>query len=166
MFTIIALILGVVTILTIIKAAKLSAKKKEAGINGKVRDHDLDGKGHVYHNEETGISAKPDVVINLAERRKKVIEVKKAVCKTKKPYKADVIQIAAEMEAVGTRDGEIRYSNKTFVVNLTQELKKELHTIKSDMEKSKLEGLPPEGTPTKKKCGVCDFRAECTDVAV
>jgi len=166
MFTIIALILGVFTILTIIKSVKLSAKKKEAGINGKIRDHDLDGKGHIYHNEETGISAKPDMVIDLAERRKKVIEVKKAVCKTKKPYKADVIQIAAEMEAVGTKNGEIRYSNKTFVVNLTQELKKELHTIKSDMEKSKLEGQAPKGTPTKKKCEVCDFNEECRDTAV
>jgi len=58
------------------------------------------------------------------------------------------------------------WSNKTLAVNLTKELKTESQKIKTEMEKSKIEGLPPEGTPTNKKCEVCDFNEECRDAAV
>jgi len=166
MFSAVALIFGIFAVLMIISAIRLSVKKKRAGIDGKVRDNDLDGKGQVYQNKETGVAAKPDVVIDLDERRKKVVEVKNTVCKTRTPYKADVIQLAAEMEATGAREGEIRYRNKTFVVNLTERLKEELRGIIAEMEKSNAFGTPPKGTPSKKKCAACDFSDECPDAAL
>jgi len=166
MFSAIALIFGVFAVLMTISYIRLSLKKKKAGISGQIRDSDLDGKGQVYHNEKSGISAKPDVVIDLAERRKKVVEVKNTICRARQPYKADVIQIAAEMEATGAWEGEIHYRNKMFIVNLSEKLKQELRAIQAEMEKSNFFGIPPKGTPTKKKCEACDFNEECLDAAM
>lgn len=158
-------LLGLFVVLTVISAWRLSTKKRNVGIKGWIKDSDLDGKGGTYCSDRIGIAAKPDVVIDLSERRKKVIETKNTVCKTRIPYKADVIQLAAAMEAVGAREGEIRYRNKAFLVDYTEKLKKELREMKAEMDKTRTFGIPPKGTPSKKKCGACDFNEECPDAA-
>lgn len=142
---------------------RLQMKKRNAHISGWVVDSDLDGKGKFFKGP-SGIIAKPDVVINLSDK-KRVVERKNSVCKNNRPYKSNLLQVAAEMEAVGASEGVLIYSNKSFLVHQTPELSTALETVRSNLEKTRLRGQPPEATPTRGKCKKCDFMNECPEAA-
>ena len=88
----------------------LLKRRSEAGIGGWVKDSDLKGGGRKYVDQATGIVAKPDIVL-----KGKVIEVKSYPVKNR-PFSGDILQAAAEMNAVGVGKAEIHYLNRKFRV--------------------------------------------------
>ena len=158
------LIILIVIAFILISWANLQLKKKKANMRGWVVDSDLDGKGKFYKST-SGIAAKPDVVVNLADRLQ-VIERKNSACRSKGPYKGDLMQVAAEMEVAGATEGLLIYSNgRTFRIRNTPELKEALGSVRDRIFKSRMSGIAPEATPSKGKCRNCDFNNECPDAA-
>ncbi|MBI5642628.1 MAG: hypothetical protein HY954_04040 [Deltaproteobacteria bacterium] len=132
-------------------------RRSHAGISGWVKDSDLKGKGKQYFNRTTGVAAKPDVVL-----RGKVIEVKSYPA-LNSPFKGDILQATAEMNAVGVGKAEIHYSNKRFLVKNTTQLRDSLMRVYQAMQEHFERSMAPKGTPTTRKCRVCEFNSDCPE---
>lgn len=135
----------------------LLKRRSHAGISGWVKDSDLKGKGKQYFNRTTGVAAKPDVVL-----RGKVIEVKSYPA-LNSPFKGDILQATAEMNAVGVGKAEIHYSNKRFLVKNTTQLRDSLMRVYQAMQEHFERSMAPKGTPTTRKCRVCEFNSDCPE---
>jgi len=143
--------------------AKLKQKRKQAGIKGWVRTQDLDGRGtQIYRDPKTGITSRPDVVLN-----DRVIEHKSAEVKDK-ARRGDVLQLLAEMISAKKDIGELRYPNKKnfeFRINSPKmrSLRGELANINGQMERHLRTHSAPKGRPTRNRCRNCDYRRECSE---
>lgn len=135
----------------------LLKRRSQAGISGWIMDSDLKGEGEKYFDRTTGVIAKPDVVL-----RDKVIEVKSYAAKHK-PFKGDILQAAAEMNAVGAGKAEIHYPNQRFLVKNTTQLRDSLIRVYQAMQEHLERSMAPKGTPTTRKCLVCEFKAVCPE---
>ncbi|MCR4314655.1 MAG: hypothetical protein NUV84_05445 [Candidatus Uhrbacteria bacterium] len=135
----------------------LLKRRSQAGISGWVKDSDLKGEGKKYIDRATGIVAKPDVVL-----RGTVIEVKSYPA-LNGPFKGDILQAAAEMNAVGAGKAEIHYPNQRFLVKNTTHLRDSLMHVYQAMKEHLNMKIAPHGTPTRGKCGVCEFKAVCPE---
>lgn len=135
----------------------LLKRRSEAGINGWVKDSDLKGKGKKYFDRTTGVVSKPDVVL-----RGKVIEIKSYPVKDR-PFSGDILQAAAEMNAVGVGKAEIHYTNKRFLVKNSTQLRNSLMRVYHAMKEHLDLNMTPQGTPTKGRCRVCEFNAVCPE---
>lgn len=143
----------------------LIKRRKQAGIQGWIKDQDLDGRGRrLYKDQRTGVVCKPDVV-----ERHRVIEYKSAIV-DKKPRWVDMLQLALQIKSTGSESGELRYGqNKSF------SFKRNSKEIRSAMNKAVgivkrmrwhlMIGVAPKGTPTRKRCAVCVFSRECLEAA-
>ena len=135
----------------------LLKQRSQAGISGWIMDSDLKGEGKKYFDRATGIVAKPDVVL-----RGKVIEVKSYPA-LNSPFKGDILQAAAEMNAVGAGKAEIHYPNQRFLVKNTTQLRDSLMRVYQAMQEHLERSMAPKGTPTTRKCQVCEFNADCPE---
>jgi len=135
----------------------LLKRRSEAGIGGWVKDSDLKGEGRKYVDQATGIVAKPDIVL-----KGKVIEVKSYPVKNK-PLSGDILQAAAEMNAVGVGKAEIHYLNRKFRVENTLHLRDALMRVFHAMKEHLDLNMAPHGTPTKGRCRVCEFNDICSE---
>lgn len=135
----------------------LLKRRSHAGISGWVKDSDLKGKGKKYVDLATGVIAKPDVVL-----RGKVIEVKSYTAKHR-PFKGDILQAAAEMNAVGAGKAEIHYPNKSFRIKNSAQLRESLMRVSQAMQEHLKRRQAPKGTPTTGKCRVCEFNGICPE---
>lgn len=135
----------------------LLKRRSQAGISGWIMDSDLKGEGEKCFDRTTGVLAKPDVVL-----RDKVIEVKSYPA-LNSPFKGDILQVAAEMNAVGAGKAEIHYSNRKFQVNNTTQLIDSLMRVYQAMQEHLERSIAPKGTPTTRKCLVCEFKAVCPE---
>lgn len=142
---------------------KLKQKRKKAGIRGWVQTQDLDGKGRqLYLDPKTGITSRPDVVLN-----DRVIEHKSAVVKDK-ARRGDILQLLAEMISAKKDIGELRYANKKnfeFRINSQKmrSLRGELANIKGQMERHLWTRIAPKGRPSRNRCANCNYRRECSE---
>ncbi len=142
----------------------LRRQKRRAGISGWVKDQDLDGGGkRLYYSPEINIVCKPDII-----EGKKVTEHKSAdVIGYPPPY--DILQLAAQILAVGADSGDLQYPESTFVFTREhpeiQDAFSKLKKITWKMEEHLRENKPPEATPTLGRCRVCEFRNECGEAA-
>lgn len=154
---------GIAVLVLVVAYAKLNQKRKKAGIKGWVHSQDLDGRGkRIYQDPRTGITARPDIVLN-----DRVIEYKSAQAKDKARH-ADLLQLTAEMIAAEKDIGELRYANKRnfeFRINSPKmrSIRGELERIKSQMERHLRTRTPPKATPTRNKCAKCLFKIECSE---
>jgi len=118
------------------------------------------GRSKVFYSSKYGISAKPDLI-----QDKNTIVEKKS--RTKGVYKSDVAQLVASALAVRSE-----YAIKIgFIVTKTDKVEVDLSGSDSDLfdmissEYSNarliLSGKTPPASPSKAKCGSCQFRKEC-----
>ncbi len=135
----------------------LLKRRSHVGISGWVKDSDLKGKGKKYVDLATGMVAKPDVVL-----KGKVIEVKSYTARHR-PFKGDILQAAAEMKVVGAGKAEIHYPNQRFLVKNTTQLRDSLMRVYQAMQEHLERSMAPKGTPTTRKCRVCEFNADCPE---
>jgi len=141
----------------------LKKQRKQAGIRRWVKDQDLDGRGkRLYHDKQTGVVCKPDVV-----ERNKVIEYKSATV-DKKARWVDILQLALQMKATGSKEAELRYDgNKSFSFDQnSREMKSAIRNAASIVNKMKghlLAGIAPKATPTLKRCAACTFQNVCRE---
>lgn len=135
----------------------LLKRRSQAGISGWIMDSDLKGEGEKYFDRTTGVIAKPDVVL-----RDKVIEVKSYPA-LNSPFKGDILQAAAEMNAVGAGKAEIHYPNIKFQVKNSSQLRDSLMRVSHAMQEHLKRRQAPQGTPTTGKCRVCEFNGICPE---
>jgi CRISPR/Cas system-associated exonuclease Cas4 (RecB family) len=152
----------VAAITAIVLYRSLNKNRKKADVRGWVKSQDLHGKGErVYRNQQAGISAKPDVV-----EGNRVIEYKSSEAKNK-PYRSDILQVAAEMTATGLKEAELRYAKGVkfaFKKQSTemQSAMKQVNWIAGRMRWHLMSRIAPRGTPTPNKCAKCIFHKECS----
>jgi len=154
---VIALIILAVFIIILRSWFILLKSRSQAGISGWVTDSDLKGKGKKYFDGTTGVTAKPDVVL-----RGKVIEVKSYPA-LNSPFKEDILQAAAEMNAAGVGQAEIHYPNKSFRIKNSAQLRESLMRVSQAMQEHLKRRQAPNGTPTTGKCRVCEFNGICPE---
>ena len=153
---------GIAIMILAVAYVKLRQKRKKAGIKGWVRSQDLDGRGKkLYRDTRTGITAKPDIVLN-----DRVIEYKSAHAGNK-ARRSDILQLTAEMIAAEKEIGELRYGNKKnfeFRINSPKmrSIRSNVERISRLMEQHLRNRTPPKATPTRNKCAKCDYRRECS----
>ncbi|MCR4287527.1 MAG: hypothetical protein NUW09_05910 [Deltaproteobacteria bacterium] len=156
MFDIALIILAVFTI--ILRSWFILLKRRsQAGISGWVTDSDLKGKGKQYFDRTTSVAVKPDVVL-----RGKVIEVKSYPA-LNSPFKGDILQAVAEMSAAGVGQAEIHYPNKSFRIKNSAQLRDSLTRTSQAMLEHLKRRQAPKGTPTTRKCRVCEFNRICPE---
>ena len=156
MLVIVFVILAFFTII-LVSWIVLLKRRSEAGIGGWVKDSDLKGGGRKYVDQATGMVVKPDIVL-----KGKVIEVKSYPVKNG-PFKGDILQAAAEMNAVGVGKAEIHYLNRKFRVENTLHLRGVLMRVFHTMKEHLGHNIAPHGTPTKGRCRVCEFNDICPE---
>lgn len=157
------LILGVIVILALTLAVGykiLYTQREKAGVSGWVTYQDLDGKGKIYRNNATGISCKPDVISGG-----KIIEHKSG-SGARGPHAGDILQVGATMLATGIKESELQYANKAYAVKATPELINKVTEIRNRMRHFLGNKVAPKGTPTSKRCSVCEFGMECPESAI
>lgn len=156
MFVISLILLAVFTII-LGSWILLLKRRSQAGVSGWVKDSDLKGEGKQYFDGTTGVATKPDVVL-----RGKVIEVKSYPA-LNSPFKGDILQAAAEMNAAGVGRAEIHYPNKSFRIKNSAQLRESLMCVSQAMQEHLKRRQAPKGTPTTRKCLVCEFKAVCPE---
>lgn len=135
----------------------LLKRRSQAGISGWVIESDLKGEGKQYFDRTTGVAAKPDVFL-----RGKVIEVKSYPA-LNSPFKGDILQAGAEMSAAGVDQAEIHYPNKSFRIKNSAQLRESLMRVSQAMLEHLKRRQAPKGTPTTRKCLVCEFNGICPE---
>ncbi len=154
------LLIALITVIMI--SVNLKRKRKAAGLNGWIKSQDLDGKSRrIYRDHQNGISAKPDIV-----ERNKVIEYKSALIGGK-ARRSDILQLTAEMLAVGAKNAELRYGNdKSFAFTkespVIQSSIKRITWISEQMDWHLLKRSAPRGNP-RSSCVKCTYRSVCPD---
>ncbi len=123
---------------------------------------DTGGNGMILADEELGIRGKPDEIWKLKDGTYLVVEHKSSIIKNEHPYPGDRLQLAAYLllteKHFPARDinGEIRYYNRTFQLEWTPALKRQLVMVIRQMrqvEKTK----KTEVNIHLPKCRKCEF---------
>ena len=152
----------IIMLFAFVFGVSLRRQKKRANIKGWVKTADLNGKSkHVYRDERSQISCKPDVV-----QRNKVIEYKSATINGKARW-VDLLQLALELLTTGKKEGELRYSNKSFTFQKDDsEIKAATRNALKIADRMKwhlLSGIAPKATPSPKRCAKCVFMKVCPE---
>ena len=140
----------------------LKKQREQAGVSGWIKDQDLDGKGRkLYRDRETGVVCKPDIV-----ESNKVIEVKSASVGNK-PRWVDILQLALQMKATGSKRGALWYDQgkKFDFTNEHRKIRsatKIAHTIVQRMRWHLKTKTPPKATPTANRCRSCKYGGGCS----
>ena len=114
--------------------------KKEVGVARATAIY-LDEKGaSLLKDEETGLQGKPDMIFETWVLKRYVpLEIKSGKLKEDEPHLGDLYQLAAYFILVekvyGKRPpyGKLVYSNKTFKVRNTAQLRKEVYEVMKQM---------------------------------
>jgi CRISPR/Cas system-associated exonuclease Cas4 (RecB family) len=154
----------ILVLIAVVLWGRLRKQKRRAHIKGWVETADLNGKSrHIYRDAKAGVSCKPDVVV-----RSRVIEYKSASVEGKARW-VDLLQLALQLKTTGKPEGELRYSNKSFVFQRDDsEIKAAMRNalkIADRMRWHLLARIAPKATPSPRRCAKCVFMKECPEAA-
>ena len=144
-------------IVLVVAYSNLQRSRKAEGVHDWIHSQDVEGKGQTFIDSETGIAAKPDIVLLHS-----VGEIKNKNAGSK-PFKSDLLQVGAELIASGKEYATRHYLNREFEIYKDRKLIDEVANIKIKMHFALENRASPEATPTKRRCAVCDFGNECPE---
>lgn len=122
-------------------------------------------------NRRLMLTGKPDYVIRHEDGSLIPVEYKSAAA-PKRPYESHIMQLAAYCALVEDHYGQrptygvIRYSNKSFEVDYTPQLEKELISILEDMRLDMADNDVPRSHDQWQRCKGCGFGEVCSDSLV
>ncbi|MFK7800187.1 MAG: Dna2/Cas4 domain-containing protein [Anaerolineae bacterium] len=122
-------------------------------------------------NKELMLTGKPDYVIKAENGGLIPVEYKSAKA-PKRPYESHIMQLAAYCALIeshfGTRPafGIIRYADRSFNIDYSAALERDLHHILEDMRIDLKANDVPRSHDEWHRCHRCGFKDECEDSLV
>lgn len=119
------------------------------------------------YSARLGLSGKPDYIV---QQRGTPIPVEvKSRRAPREPFDSHIYQLAAYCmlveDQLGIRPpyGLIRYSDRTFQIDFSEELEQELLALLKEMRKEKVSIAPHRSHQDPRRCAGCGFREECEE---
>ena len=146
-----------------------SAKQEEAGLPlGKVIYDDTGAWGKVeepFYDSLLRLTGKPDYMVSQGDFLIPV-EVKSSNAPIA-PYKSHIFQLAAYCllveKSTGKRPpyGILRYNNRTFSIDYTQQLETDLLDVLAEMRQMERRGDVKRSHQEPQRCAACGYRSTC-----
>ena len=122
-------------------------------------------------NRRLMLTGKPDYVVRSEDGSFIPVEYKSAAA-PKRPYESHIMQLAAYCALVEDHYGQrpthgiIRYNDKSFEVEYTPKLEKDLISILEDMRLDLADDDVPRSHDQWQRCRGCGFKEVCVDSLV